>query len=175
MIFLLNSLRDVEQESESTPELDFAHSFAGFLSKWELARMVTWDLPYPQQPMHGVSLEEVETLAGPHVMVDYYPTYLAPDSDEELSAQIRARQSTIAKIAGTSHHHPLGRLGPHGTSPSQWETVFRMWFIESTVRTRYGTRRGIVARLSEAFESMFGVSSDTIKKYRRQYGRLICA
>ena len=142
----------------------FVEGMGQFLRKWKLAQMVTWDLPLPQGPLAGVPLGLARHVLGPEQIVDAYPTYYDIPSNTPVREDIRDQQRLAAKRAGIGTEHPLTDISARKDRPSTPEAAFRMWFVERTVRHRYGARRGLVARLDSAFAAIFGITIERVRE-----------
>jgi hypothetical protein len=147
----------------------FLSDMGQFQRKWQLAQMVTWEFPMPQGPLLSVPLKMAAQLLGPDQLVSTSPvSYDAPSSEDEREA-IRNQQKQAARMAGLSGDFPLSGLGGRGDDASAREDAFRLWLIEKTVRSRYGSPRGLVVRLMTAFEELLGCGQERIKQLRRLY------
>jgi len=59
--------------------------------------------------------------------------------------------------------------------PSRWETAFRLWFVEQTVRSRYTRRHGLITRLIDGLIGWLTDRGQTISPGRvNQVRRLYC-
>jgi hypothetical protein len=94
------------------------------------------------------------------------PDYLVL-AEEELV------QTVSPVVAWTSVPTPPKEVmtGKNG-KPSAYATGFRMWFVEQAARSRYGTRRGLVTRLVEAFSDIHQLKDDRVKEIRQLYVHL---
>lgn len=146
-----------------------------FLEKWQLAELVSWDLPLPQGNVTDIPLSLAARLVGEAHLIDCTPTYLNPPSEVELRAQLQSRQVQQAETAGIAQPHPVAAILGRGESPSGHELALRMWLVEHAVRSRYGSARGLVARLLPALAGEFGVSEDRVRQVRRLYQCWIAA
>jgi hypothetical protein len=147
----------------------FLDEAGAFLRKWQLACLVTWDLPLPQGPLESIPLGLARHLLGPGQIVNAYPTWYDIPSVTNVRDEIRDQQRFAAEQAGVGTEHPLTHLSPRDGRASTPEAAFRMWFIESAVRGRYGARPGVTARLDSAFAAMFGVTTERVRQVRKHY------
>jgi hypothetical protein len=137
-----------------------------FVSRWKLARLVTWDLPDPQGPLSGLPVGFLGRVLDPQQCATHVPDYLVL-ADEDLVLTV----SPV--VAWTSVPTPPKEVmtGKNG-KPSAYATGFRMWFVEQAARSRYGTRRGLVTRLVEAFSDIHQLKDDRVKEIRQLYVHL---
>jgi hypothetical protein len=147
----------------------FLDDLGRFQRKWQLQQMVTWDLPLPQGPLTGMPLGVTANLLGPDQLVSALPAFYDPPSSEDERKTRRTQQRQAASMVGLSGNFPLSGLGGRGDAASAEEDAFRLWLIEKTVRTRYGSPHGLTARLVVAFEDILGCGEDRIKQLRRMY------
>lgn len=134
-----------------------------FYTRWQLARLATWDLPEPQGPMMAPAGAAPLFPGGGVAIV--LPTFFDIRNNQAFHNDVVDQQYRLARHLGQSPPHPLTdisptRMGkrkanPHEESeflPSQWETAFRLMFIERTLVSRYGQRRGLVTRMTVGME-----------------------
>jgi hypothetical protein len=119
----------------------FAGELGTFLRKWQLAGLVTWDLPLPQGRLEGISLNLAAHLLGSAATVNTIPTYHDIAADADLRREIREQQASSAAYAGIGAIHPVTDIAPRQGHPSMWDTAFRLWFLEHAARSRYGDRK----------------------------------
>lgn len=151
----------------------FFDELGKFYQKWNLSALVTWDLPLPQGPLTNVPASLATRLSGPDVMVDVYPSFFDIPKRQDVREEIRERQNRQGRAAGMNVEHPITDTSPRAGHGSQWETAFRMWFVEETIRHRYGSPHGLVACLSPVFEHRYSISTDQVKKLRKLYSRYL--
>jgi hypothetical protein len=142
-----------------------------FLVRWELAALVTWDLPLPQGPVE-LPASMLPSVLGTSPTVSHIPSYASPPSDVDLRKETRARQKLNAEAAGLAMPHPVGGLRGKGESLSTNETAFRMWLVELALRRRCGNPRGLVARLVPVFADWQGISTERVEQVRKLYSKL---
>jgi hypothetical protein len=147
----------------------FLDGMGRFLRKWQLAWMVTWDLPAPQGPIDLVPLDLAARLLGPGQLVGYRPQFFDPPASEDDREESRRRQRQAARGAGLPGDHPLAGLGGRGDDASTYESCFRLWLIEAAVRRRYREPRGLVSRLTPAFTELVGVDEERVRQLRSRY------
>jgi hypothetical protein len=147
----------------------FLDDLGQFLRKWQLTQLASWDLPLPQGPLQGLSLATARHLLGPGQLATTLPSYFDVPSDVDLRKRTRDQQRFAAGQAGVEARHPVTNLSARGGRASSPETAFRMWLVERTSRARYGSRRGLVARLASAFAAMFDISSERVHELRKTY------
>jgi hypothetical protein len=160
-------------EALSTDVAGFLNEAGAFLRKWQLASLVTWDLPLPQGPLESIPLGLARHLLGPGQIVNAYPTWYDIPSATNVRDEIRDQQRFAAEQAGVGTEHPLTHLSPRDGRASTPEAAFRMWFIESAVRGRYGARPGVTTRLDSAFAALFGVTTERVRQVRKHYGAFL--
>jgi len=164
--------QDIEQSSSeevATLMKDAGH----FMRKWQLNRLITWELPLPQRPLDWVPLRLACALLGDDHPVFAVPSFYDIPSRTDVRARIREEQEQVAKAFRINLEHPVTDISTRGGKPSSYESAFRMWHIEVTVRSRYGTSRGLVARLGPAFKKYLGYQEDRVKQIRSMYAQLL--
>lgn len=148
----------------------FRDEVGRFLRKWQLARLVTWDLPEPQGPLGALPLGLAAAMLGPETSVWTFPTYYDISSGQDVRGSIREEQGRAAREAGVvGMQHPVTDTSARAGSASGYENAFRLWLIERSVRVRYGKDRGQVARLVSAFAELLGCSEERIRQLRKSY------
>jgi hypothetical protein len=147
----------------------FLDDMGRFQRKWQLREMVTWDLPLPQGPLGGLPIGVALPLLGPDQLVATSPAFYDPPSSEDEREATRNQQKQAARLAGLGGDFPLAGLGGRGHDASSEADAFGLWLIETTVRTRYGSPRGLTARLVVAFGEILHCSHDRIKQIRKLY------
>jgi hypothetical protein len=140
-----------------------------FMRKWWLAELVTWELPRPQGPLEQFPLHSARHILGPGHAGSFFPGYYDVPSGQDLRTELREQQDAVGKESGVGAEFPLTDLSARSGKASEWENAFRLWFIEKVAVGRYGRRRGLVARLVEAFCLMLGCADDRVKQLRRIY------
>jgi hypothetical protein len=139
------------------------------LRKWQLNRLVTWDLPVPQGPLVDLPLRTALRLLGPDQIVSTIPAfYDLPARENEREAR-QSQQQFVARQAGLEGTFPISGLGGRGADPSTEESAYRLWVLENSVRSRYGSPRGMVSRLVAAFCTLLGCEENRVKQLRRLY------
>ena len=113
----------------------FVKDVTAFLRKWRLVSLATWDLPQPQGPLEGIPLGLAERLLGSDSIGTFYPPYFDTPSGQDLRTELRAQQRQSGKSAGIDPEFPLTDLSARPDHPSQWESAFRLWFIELAARS----------------------------------------
>lgn len=147
----------------------FLLDFGRFMRTWRLNQMITWDLPLPQGPLDPAPLGLQVTVLGPDHLATTIPSFYDVPSGVDVRGIIREQQGQAAKADGVEMEHPVTDASSRAGRASQYESAFRLWLIESTVRRRYGSPRGLVARLKPAFASFMGVSEDRVHQLRQLY------
>jgi hypothetical protein len=97
------------------------------------------------------------------------PAYLNPPPADKLLRQQLEAQRAAARAADQSVRGPAAGIAGRKGRPSQNEMAFRLWVIESAVRTRYRNPRGLVARLTDAFCTQFDLTPDYVMQLRMIY------
>jgi hypothetical protein len=147
----------------------FLDDLGRFMRKWGLMWLVTWDLPLAQGPLQDVPLGLARHLLGPGQLATTQPTYFDTPCDADVRKRTRDQQRFAARQAGVAARHPVTNLSARGGRASSLETAFRMWLITRTARGRYGSRRGLTARLASAFAGMFDIKDDRVQELRKTY------
>jgi hypothetical protein len=148
-----------------------------FLRKHQLLRLVTWELPVPRGRLAGLPCEIVRLTAGPDAPVLDVPAQDDVPSGLDLRELVRGTQSCHAESLGLGSGFPVTNTSPRNGRPSTPAAVFRAWFVEWTVRSRYPGRKGLVARLVDALAELLGdgenpLSADRVADLRREYRHL---
>jgi hypothetical protein len=143
--------------------------FGRFMRKWRINRMVTWELPYPQGPMDQIPLGMAVLIQGPDHRIDSIPTYYDIPSSVDVRKAIRRRQGQAAADEGIERAHPVTDTSPRDGRASRYESAFRLWLIEQSIRKRYGSPRGLLARLRPVFADLINVSEDRVQQLRQLY------
>ncbi len=107
--------------SAPTDVATFFDELARFLRKYNLAGLVTWDLPLPQGPLEGVMLNLARHLLGPNEPVNKVPTYYDIPSNVNVRAEIQKQQRREARQRGIQGRHPVSDPCPlEVTTPARW-------------------------------------------------------
>jgi hypothetical protein len=150
----------------------FVTDAAALMRKWSLARLVTWDLPLPQGPLEHVPLGLATRVLGPDHAGTLVPSYYDTPSSQDLREERRGQQGSSARGGGIGVEFPLTNLSPRAGKASEWENAYRLWFIETAARQRYGGRPRLSTCLVAAFVQALGCSEDRVKQLRRIYKSL---
>jgi hypothetical protein len=161
------------EQDLSEETISFVQDAVQFMRKWQLNRLITWDLPLPQRPLHGVPLRLAYLLLGGDQPVFAVPSFYDIPSRTDVRTRIREEQERVAKAFGIKLEHPVTDISARKKKPSSYESAFRMWHIESTIRKRFGSSRGLVARLVPALGNHLRIHEDRVKQVRRKYARLL--
>jgi hypothetical protein len=167
------SIRQDMEQSSSEEVATLMKDAAHFMRKWQLNRLITWELPLPQRPLDGVPLRVACALLGDDHPVFTVPSFYDIPSGTDVRARFREEQKRVARAFGINLEHPVTDISTRAGKLSSYESAFWMWFIEATVRSRYGTSRGLVARLGPALEKYLGYQEDRVKQIRSMYARLL--
>jgi hypothetical protein len=143
--------------------------FGRFMRKWRINRMVTWELPYPQGPVDQIPLGMAVLIQGPDHRVDIIPTYYDIPSNIDVRKAIRRRQKQAAAADGIEQAHPVTDTSPRDGHASRYESAFWLWFIEQSIRKRYGAPPGLVGRLLPVFADLINVSEYRVQQLRHLY------
>jgi hypothetical protein len=143
--------------------------FGRFMRKWRINRMITWELPYPQGPMDQIPLGMAVLIQGPDHRVDTIPSYFDTPSSVDVRKEIRRRQRQAAAADGINQAHPVTDTSPRDGRASRYESAFRLWLIEQSIRKRYGAPRGLVVRLVPVFADLIKVSENRVQQLRQLY------
>ena len=159
--------------SGSPDEPDRVASFIGnvsrFARKWELTKLVTWDLPDPQGTLEQIPLELLARLSGKEKTIFVIPNYLNIPSNVDFKKRTTDAQRNAARDSGIEQRYPVYGTSSRGVSKSQYENALRFWLIERSVLARYGKPAGYVARLTSALRHYLGCSEDRVKQLRKIY------
>jgi hypothetical protein len=153
----------------------FLTDFGRFMRKWRINRMVTWDLPLPQGPLEQIPLGLARSTLGPDHRIDTNPSYYDIPSSVDVRKAIRRRQGQAAADDGIEQAHPVTDTSPRDGRASRYESAFRLWLIEQSIRKRFGSPRGLVARLVPVFAQLLDVSEDRILQLRQLYKKALDA
>jgi hypothetical protein len=114
-------------------------------------------------------------IQGPDHRVDTVPSYFDLPSNIDVREAIRRRQGQAAADDGIEQAHPVTDTSPRDGRASRYESAFRLWLIEQSIRKRYGSPRGLVARLLPVFAKLLNVSEDRILQLRQLYKKALDA
>jgi hypothetical protein len=147
----------------------FLDDMSAFLRKWQLRQLVTWELPFPQGPLTSVPLSAASGVLGPSQTVTALPAFFDIPSTEDVREETRQQQQLAAHLARLDGMFPLTDVGARADRASSYEAAFRLWLTEETVRTRYGTRHGLTARLVDTFAKTLDLTLERIWQVRKKY------
>jgi hypothetical protein len=151
----------------------FLDAATEFMRRWGLAALATWELPLPQGPLEQLPLDVARDVLGPGHFGSFFPGYYDVPSGQDLRDALRQRQEALGKASGVGAEFPLTDLSARAGRASVWENAFRLWIAEKTAARRYGCRRGLIARLVQAFSLMLGCSDGRVKQLRDVYRRFL--
>ena len=161
--FVLSRLTDTE--------VDFVKSRDAFFRKWEICRMVNWDLPIILGPSGPISLAEAALRNDPETLVNITPSYLTERSDYDRKIRDEETQQMNAENLGRLGSYPVqGISGRDGTS--SFAQAFQMYIYERAITKRYPNRPGIIGRIEDGFADLFDIGSDRVKQLRKHYSGL---
>ncbi|MDR3633348.1 MAG: hypothetical protein P4L84_05885 [Isosphaeraceae bacterium] len=140
----------------------FQRDVEEFLRRWNLLGLVSWDLPVPFPALKNIPLGLALNLLGPEHQVCTFPQY----HDIPCSWDVR---KMIRSPFGTDDNGGTRIRTPTGNAPSEYESAFRLWLIEWSVRARHGTIPGTVERLEETFAGLLHRSRDWVGQLRKLY------
>jgi hypothetical protein len=147
---------------------EFLRDFNEFYGRWQLRRLVTWDLPEPL----GANL------SGYEVPNNFPPTVsrltLEVPSTLRLPAHypIRARLEEIQRAQNPEHLQPWldvqDQQGENGLRHRRFGTLFYLaYYRDIVLASRYHDRfPGNVEKLDQAFAHVLALSTDSIKRGR---------
>jgi hypothetical protein len=142
----------------------FAQDTRGFLDRWGLTEMITWDLPCPQGPLLP-SLLPPGAPALPQLAIHIVlPLHYPLQNNDDLLRQILESQRHFARIEGLDES--LAGL-PHY---KVYGAMLHVAHVEQTARSRLprGTLpRGFVGRLEQALVAVLGGRIDQVRKLRK--------
>jgi len=146
----------------------FRECASQFMRKWRLSKLVTWDLFEPEGAAEDLPVEVALLVLGPKGKFTHRPHFCHVPSESDLREDVRAKQRRDAKEAGIPSP-PGTAIAARKGKPSKYECAYRLWAMESTVRSRYGSPHGLTKYLTVAFQAMLGVTRDRINQIRRIY------
>jgi hypothetical protein len=160
-----------------------------FRSRWHLATLVSWDVPWPMGSVDAISPNSNST------ELDYYPPYLDTPrrSIREKETVANAMRDVLPKTSSDSislwgkqdyvgamaemfpdrPQSPPMRVVRQGSGPNEYETSFRMWLVELTVRRHYGACRGLSVAMIRGFATHLSRSEDHAKRLRKTYAAFL--
>lgn len=154
---------------DKTTEFQQFHSqMCRFTEKWQLQGLLTWELPVPRSPLVYAKLADVRFM-NPSTLVVTWPFYYDLPSSDDLRQMLREAQRQAAMEAGHLEEFPITQTSPRHNNPSQYESAFRFWLIEHTVRSRYGDSRGMAASLVDGLTERFRISPARFKSIRKLF------
>jgi hypothetical protein len=153
----------------------FLDSAGRFLRKWQLMRLISWELPLAQGVLEQIPIGLAVQLLGPDHMAQVLPSYYNVPSETDLRESLRQQQRLAAREAEIAVEFPLAGISGRSGRASSYEAAFRLWLVEQAARARYGGRRGLAARLTEASKIMTGTTTDHVKELRGMYLHFIAA
>lgn len=150
----------------------FSRDLVQVLRKTQLSALLNWDLPLPLGVLEGLPLAVLSGLLGGAATADHHPSYMRAERVRSVSLQsARGRRDPVGP-AEESKRRSARSVSPRGGHPSSYESAFRCWFIECTLKQRYPRRRGLVARLEPVLRALLGVQADRVRQIRKMYTRL---
>lgn len=148
------------------PFSSFLQAYDRFCARWHLSHLASWDLPWPGLPPRVTPSNAIES-----VNFDYIPPYLNTPNQT-----VREKEDIAQAMADAFPSLPMppsmSRIVKRGSRPSEYESTFRMWVFELTVRRRYNEPRGLIAALTRGFATMLHISEDHVRRLRRTYAHL---
>lgn len=145
-------------------EENFQQKLNAFLDLWGLTKMLTWDLPEPQGPLLPAPVAADAAAMPRHGLHIVLPIHYALTGTDDLLAQIRQQQVSLARdlgldttVAGLPHYEAYGQM-------------LEIQLLELTIRSRYGKpgrRRGLVTVMEAAMAETLGRSVDQVQKLRK--------
>src|SRR5262249_18605150 len=111
----------------------FLQAFTRFLRKWNVAKLVPWDLPLVRGPLESIPTGLARQLLGPDQVASFSPPYFDIPSRQNVREDVREQQASAARSAGIGNDFPLTDLSAHAGRPSDWEGAFRLWHLERAV------------------------------------------
>jgi hypothetical protein len=119
--------------------------------------------------MEQIPLGLAISTLGPDYRVDTIPTYYDIPSNIDVRKVIRRRQGQAAADDGIEQAHPVTDTSPRDGRASRYESALRLWFIEQSIRKRYGAPPGLVGRLVPVFAALINVSEYRVQQLRNLY------
>jgi len=139
-----------------------------FRARWDIAMLVSWDIPWPAGQIDHMTATEVVAALGPDFLVTYCPAYLkTPTQTVNHKLQLT---NALAKVLPGRPIPPSFRASTgQGSGSHEYKTAFHMWLIELTVLRRYGPHAGLTSCLLRGMAKFFDRSTGQLKKLRRIY------
>ena len=158
-------------ESDRHPDScrQFYQQLEQFLQRWELIKFATWELPCVQGPLENVSPQTLCHLGRGNQSIDYTPGYFSQPTSLNPREQLQGRQRAYGEHQQFDVEYPQAGIAPRGDQVSSYASVFKMWFIHTTVIRRYSNLRGLSARLQEAFQDELNLSTERIRSLKKEY------
>jgi hypothetical protein len=174
--------RGVEQEgllnrvSSLSPETGeiFLTRLRNFYEKWELAKLVHWDIPLPQSPAYRVPIIYSEQELHPKGVTFSFPWFLVRSQRLTLSEMI----SVEIEFAAPPHltewlkllHSNKGQPVP--STYQRLAELHRLFYL--TLFPRYGARPGFTkTKAEQVFAEHLKTNVETIRKDLQKLGRML--
>ena len=148
----------------------FGDCLVGFLDKWALTGLATWDLPVPQGPLVPNLLPPHSPAFPRHGVHITLPMYYPLTGDDEMLAEVLRLQQEAARALGVG---PSAAGLPHHQAYAQLLDVLH---LERAVRSRFpGPKppRGLATRIVAAGVTCLELSEDQVTRYRKAIARCL--
>ena len=143
----------------------FHREKVGFIDRWWLSELTTWELPVPQGALAEVPVALLSLLFGDKAVIsNLVPAHFAVRQDDEHDAVGRIR-STETQLSRPD------RAAISGAS-DKYERAYRFWFQEMAVRQRFTDGvlpYGGAERLVSGLQKAFVVKEDQVRRIRSLY------
>ena len=143
------------------PDIPFVAALAALCERWELAGLVSWDLPEPLGPQLPIpSTVGLPASAGRGLYLAI-PLHYPLLADDELLLDVFKQQLLLARERGLDAS--LAGL-PHYKAYCQ---ILEIVHLERTVESRYGRPRGLIKYVRQAAAAMLGITPARVQALRK--------
>lgn len=153
-----------EKQSAKGAIAAFQQDLNGFLDRWGLMEMLTWDLPQPQGPLLPAPVALDSPAMPKHGLHIVLPLHYPLTGTDDLLRQIHQQQVCLARdlgmdtsMAGLPHYEAYGQM-------------LEVHLLELAIRSRYGKpgqRRGLVTVMEASMAETLKRSVDQVQKLRK--------
>jgi hypothetical protein len=147
-----------------SPAAAFGLEVRGFLDRWGLTELATWDLPTPQGPLLPNPLPPGSPAVPAHGVHLVLPLHYPLQGGDDLLLQIFDFQRQAVRDLGLDES--LAGLPHH----KGYASLFDVLHLERAIRARLHsgrTARGVVTPLEEAIAAGLGISLAQVQKCRK--------
>jgi hypothetical protein len=166
-----------DKRSSRATSSRFDNSVATFCERWNLERLLTWDLPIPRNPEVDLVSKGQLPRTGEEGITLFVPWYALRGG--RFNLQNVAKR--IASISAPNHLQEWLSINPHSKASDAGEVtyqrmfwLYRCYFL--VLQQRYPSAcQQSVEKLDEALASVMGRSGDLIKRIRQPLARSLRA